>query len=811
MTRWAEEGTYRYDPTRPREETFSIDTPPPTVSGSLHIGHVFSYTHTDLVARFQRMRGKNVFYPMGWDDNGLPTERRVQNHYNVRCEPHIPYDPALEPDRKAKRATPISRQNFIELCHEVTQADERAFEELWTRLGLSVDWSQTYATIDDHCRRISQLGFLDLLRNGEVYASDAPSMWDVDFQTAVAQAEVEDRETQGLQFRLRFGIEGGGTLPIMTTRPELLPACVAVVVHPDDGRFASLRGKRALTPAFKVPVPIVMHELADPEKGTGAVMVCTYGDATDVTWQKELDLRTRVILGRTGRLLSLPFGAEGWESLDAEAAERFYSRVEGKNSRQAKKEMCLILSETDAAADGTDRPPLESEPEKILLDQGRKVAWHPEHMRHRYDHWVEGLKYDWCISRQRYFGVPIPIWYRLDDEGNAIEEGTIVPDRSRLPIDPMTDAPEGFGESMREKPGGFTGEADVFDTWMTSSLTPQIATGFDTDDEKFQRTYPMDMRPQAHEIIRTWAFYTIARATMLDGRLPWKNAVISGWVLDPDRKKMSKSKGNVVTPIGVLERFGSDATRYWAARARLGTDTASDESVMKTGKRLVTKIFNASKLVIGRVREAGIDPGELGAADLTHPVDRGALATLLPVIDTATRRFEAFESAVALETVESWFWSAFTDNYLELAKERAYGGDRSALAGWSCGLSAALRLFAPFLPFITEEVWGWQSGSSGASIHRAPWPQGEELGIDHNEAAAFIGAVEVLGQVRKIKSDRSLSIRVEVPAIGVRGPSERLDALLGAEADLLAATAAATLRTEVAETEGGVLEVALPD
>lgn len=848
MQRWAEEGTYRYDPTRPREETFAIDTPPPTVSGSLHVGHIFSYTHTDLVARYQRMRGKNVFYPMGWDDNGLPTERRVQNFHNVRCEPHLPYVEGFQPDRKAKRPTPISRRNFIELCGAVTAEDERAFEALWSRLGLSVDWSRTYATIDDHCRRLSQSSFLALLRRGEVYASTAPSMWDIDFCTAVAQAEVEDRPVKGLEFRLRFGLEGGGTLPIMTTRPELLPACMAVVVHPDDERFKHLVGTRAITPVFRVPVPILAHEIADPEKGTGAVMVCTYGDVTDVTWQKDLGLGTRVVLGRTGRLLPIEWGSEGWESLDAAAAQAAYAELEGKNARQAKRVMAELLADPAHGVDGSGEAPLAGEPVPVmqqvkhyekgerpleviptrqwfvrlmdkreaLLEQGAKVAWHPAHMRHRFDHWVEGLKYDWCISRQRYFGVPIPLWYRLDAQGEIdYSSEPIVPRAEDLPVDPMADTPPGFSEEQRDQPGGFTGEADVFDTWMTSSLTPQIATGYETDEELYARTYPMDMRPQAHEIIRTWAFYTIARAYMIDGRIPWHNAVISGWVLDPDRKKMSKSIGNVIVPTDVLERYGSDAARYWAARARLGTDTAFDESVLKTGKRLATKVFNASKLVIGRLREAGIAPGELSSADLTHPVDRSALHSLLPVIAKASEEFDRFEAAGALDAVETWFWSTFTDNYLELVKERAYRQDRSALAGWSTALSVVLRLLAPFLPFVTEEVWSWHFGAEGGSIHRASWPAAEELGLADADPRVFAGAVQVLTQVRRIKSERSQSIRVEVPAIEVRGTAEAIDALALAREDLCAAAAAKELHglaVDDAATSGAgtALEVAIP-
>lgn len=828
MARWAELGAYRYDPSRPREETFSIDTPPPTVSGSLHVGHVYSYTHTDLVARFWRMRGKNIFYPMGWDDNGLPTERRVQNFYNVRCEPHLPYDADFTPDPKAKHPVPTSRRNFIELCDELVAEDEKAFRKLWSRLGLSVDWDETYATIDDHCRRVSQLGFLDLLRKGQAYMSDAASMYDIDFRTAVAQAEIEDREVHGEEFLLRFGIEGGGTLQIMTTRPELLAACVAVVVHPDDDRYRDLVGKLAITPAFCVPVPICAHHLAEVGKGTGAVMVCTYGDVTDVTWQHDLELPTRVVLGRDGQFRPVSFGTRGWESRDPTAAQAAYDEICGKYPKQAKARMAELLADPATAADGTATSPLVGKPKPItqvvkfyekgdrpletiptrqwfirildkkedLLRQGTQITWRPSFMRQRYDHWVEGLRFDWCISRQRYFGVPIPLWYRLDGEGEPIYDDPILPAAVQLPIDPLADTPVGYTESQRGCPGGFDGDQDIFDTWVTSSLTPQIASGWAVDKGRFDRLYPMDVRPQAHEIIRTWAFYTISRAHMLDGRVPWNNVVISGWVLDPDRKKMSKSKGNVVTPIALLDRFGADAVRYWSARARLGTDTAYDESVFKIGKRLVTKIFNAGRLVIGRLQDGAVTPSELCIADVTHPLDRSLLATLAVLAERTTALFSEYDSAAVLEAVESWFWTHITDNYLELSKERAYSQDRSALATWGLALSGVLRQFAPFLPYITDEVWSWYFAEQHPTIHLAPWPSPEEYRETATNAAVFDAAVATIAEIRRIKSERGQSIRVEVPWMRVTGPINAIAALEEAIDDVRFAGAIQEVRFE---------------
>jgi len=835
--RWEERGVYRFRPDADAP-TYSIDTPPPTVSGRLHVGHAFSYTHTDIVARHRRMRGFSVFYPMGWDDNGLPSERRVERLLRVRCDPSLPYDADFTPDPDGP-VTPVSRANFLELCARVTAEDERAYEELWRRLGLSVDWSRTYTTVGPESRRAAQLGFLRLVRTGEAYATQTPTLWDVEFRTAVAQAECEMREAKGREFLLRFGLEGGGTLRIMTTRPELVGACVAVAVHPEDPRHAGLVGRRALTPGYHAPVPIMADSLADPEVGTGALMVCSFGDVTDLAWWREHDLPLHPLIGRDGRILPARWGAAGWPSLWPEAARQFHAALIGLPVEDARDAVAREFGRPEAAADAADTPPLEGEPRRIrhevrfyekgsrpleivssrqwfirimdkrreLLELGRRVQWHPPHMRVRYERWVEGLRYDWCVSRQRYHGVPIPVWYRLDAEGRPDLEAPLLPDEADLPADPMARPPAGFTEDQRGRPGGFTADPDVLDTWATSSLTPRIACGWERDPALFDRLYPMDLRPQAHDIIRTWAFYTIARAHMLDGRPPWRQVAISGWVVDPDRRKMSKSVGNVVTPADLLDSYGADAVRHWAARARLGTDTAYDEAAFGVGKRLVTKLFNAAKLIVGRL-DAAPEAAAPVLAQARAPLDRAYLGRTADVVRRAGEHMEVLETAAALETIEDWFWTDLCDNYLELSKERAYAADPSALAAWELSLSGAARLLAPFVPYVTEEVWSWRAGAGGESVHRAPWPRPEEFAPPEHHSAVLDAAVEALGQLRRHRTEHGLSRRAPIQRAVVRGPGAVLAALEGALGDLQ--NAGAVEQVELAAGGASELQVEFP-
>jgi valyl-tRNA synthetase len=824
---WDERGTYRFDAPATRDEVFSIDTPPPTASGSLHIGHVFSYTHTDTIARYRRMRGQHVFYPMGWDDNGLPTERRVENYFGVVCDTSVPYDPDLVvPDTPPKDRADylrVSRPNFIELCEQLLVTDEQAFEDLFRRLALSVDWSLGYTTISDSTRRISQRAFLHNLARGQAYSAEAPSLWDVTFQTAVAQAELEDRERPGAYHQLAFHrSDGGGDVLIDTTRPELVVSCVALVAHPDDERFRPLFGSTVTTPVFGVEVPILAHPLAEPDKGTGIAMICTFGDLTDVIWWRELDLPTRAVLGRDGR-----FAADVPEWLTSDAARAAYERIARKAAGGARNQMVELLTESGELV-GDVRPishpvkffekgdkPLEivtsrqwyirnggrsDELKAELVARGGELSWHPGYMQHRYDNWVQGLNGDWLVSRQRYFGVPFPVWYPVLDDGTVDHDHPILPDESTLPVDPQAECPPGFTEDQRGAAGGFVGDPDVMDTWATSSLTPLIACRWGEQPELFDVTFPMDLRPQGHDIIRTWLFSTMLRSHDEFGHVPWSDVALSGWILDPDRKKMSKSKGNVVTPIDLLEKYGSDGVRYWAASGRPGKDTAFEEQQMKAGRKLAIKLLNASRFALSL---GGDDAEPASPAALTHPLDRSMVAGLARLVLEATEAFEAYDYARALERTEGFFWR-FCDDYLELVKGRAYDGDdadgsTSARAALSVALSTLHRLFAPFLPFTAEEAWSWWMEGS---VHTSAWPESDELvalaaGAD---PAALELAGQVLSELRGAKSAAKVSMRAAISVAVVRDTAERLELLGSVLADVVEAGNVAELRTEVAET-----------
>jgi valyl-tRNA synthetase len=812
IARWEEQQIYHFDRSRTRNRIFAIDTPPPTVSGALHVGHVFSYTHTDVVARFQRMQGKEVFYPMGWDDNGLPTERRVQNYYGVRCDPSLSYDPSFRvPVTPAKPPISVSRPNFIELCTTLTREDEQAFERLWKFLGLSVDWSMTYATIGRHAQRVSQIGFLRLLARGLAYQVEAPTLWDVDFRTAVAQAELEDREIAGAYHRVAFARPGGGTIEIETTRPELIPACVALVAHPEDERFKPLFGSEVMTPLFGVRVPVRAHSLADPAKGSGIAMICTFGDITDVTWWRELNLPVRAIVQIDGTLRPVTWGAPGWESIDAGRAQRYYDELTRLSAAKARPKIVERLRESGDLK-GDPRPithpvkfyekgdrPLEivtsrqwfirtTEFRERLLEGGRELQWHPEYMRHRYENWVNGLAGDWCVSRQRFFGVPFPVWYPLDADGRIDHERPILPSEDDVPIDPSSDVPPGYTPAQRGRPGGFVGDPDVMDTWATSSLTPQIVCGWPDDEDLFARTFPMDLRPQAHDIIRTWLFTTVLRAELEHRSLPWTNTAISGFITDPDRKKMSKSKGNVVTPMALLEEHGADGVRYWAASARPGGDAIFDVAEMKVGRRLAIKLLNASRFALGAATPQG---------RVMHPVDCAMLRNLAALVDEATGYLEQYDYARVLQRTEEFFWR-FCDDYLELVKGRRYGeqGEAAAASANSAlvaALSALLRLFAPFLPFVTEEVWSWwQEGS----IHRSPWPAPADLHAllpDDSETRreadqrTYQWATDLLFEVRKQRSESKQPLKVPITAVTVTAAADALALMPQVEGDLKSA------------------------
>lgn len=831
--RWLEEGTYKFNPDTTREQVYSIDTPPPTASGSLHVGHMFSFTQTDVQARFMRMTGKNVFYPMGWDDNGLPTERRVQNYYGVRCDPAIPYNadyrPPAQPAKNQRDFDVVSRQNFIDLCEELAVEDEKVFENLFQTLGLSVDWNLTYRTIDDTSRAVSQRAFLANLAAGDAYMAEAPTLWDVTFRTAVAQAELEDREVPGAYYRYPFFTADGEKIFIETTRPELLAACAALVANPDDERYQPLFGKTVKSPLFDVELEVKAHPLAKADKGSGIAMVCTFGDLTDVTWWRELQLPTRAIVGRDGRILA---DTPDWITTDA--GREAYAAIAGKTVFSAKEAVVELLTEA-GLMDGEPKKithpvnffekgdkPLEvvtsrqwyirnggrdEDRRERLIARGHEIEFHPAFMRSRYENWIAGLNGDWLVSRQRFFGVPIPVWYPLDAQGNPDYDAPILPADEQLPVDPAADAAPGFDEAQRDQPNGFTGDADVLDTWATSSLTPQIVGGWSRDEELFAKVYPFDLRPQGHDIIRTWLFSSAVRADALQDCAPWKHAAISGWILDPDRKKMSKSKGNVVVPTDVLNEYGSDAVRYWAASAKLGADTAYEIAQMKIGRRLAIKLLNASKFVLN----LGATENSVVSTDLsvlTNPLDRALLAQLSDVVAQSTKAFENYDYARALQITESFFWQ-FTDDYVELIKDRAYGAageteQASVLAALATALDSLLRLFAPFLPFATEEVWSWWRTGS---VHRAAWLAPLEI---TDGDTAMLGTVGIaLSGIRKAKSEAKVKQRTEVLTATITASGPLVAQLRAGLNDLKAAANAQDIVLETGDGELTVSDVVL--
>ena len=795
IERWAERGTYEFDPAaggRP----FTVDTPPPTVSGQIHVGHVYSYTQADVVIRFQRMRGRPVFYPFGFDDNGLPTERFTEN-------------------AKGVRAREIGRRAFIEACLELSAQAEAKFERFWKRLGLSVDWRLRYSTIDPRSRRVSQAAFLDLYSKGQVYRQEAPTLWCPECGTAVAQADVDDKPGVASTFAtLPFRLDDGRQLPIATTRPELLAACVAVFVHPGDARFADAVGHTATTPLFDLAVPVLADEQVDPEKGTGAVMCCTFGDVTDVHWWRTYHLPLRLAITPDGRMNELAGPYAGLRIRQARARILEDLRAAGTVLEERPIEHTIGVHERC----GTDIEYLVAgqwfvkllEHKPRFLEAGRRIAWHPEQMRARYESWIDGLNWDWNISRQRYYGVPFPVWY-CRACGAVV---TAAPEQ--LPVDPQDTAPP--VERCAACGGGdFLPEGDVMDTWATSSVTPQICGTLlgpeGVSPGEFDRRYrPMTLRPNAHDIIRTWDFYTIVRSLSLTGEIPWTDVLISGHALDPAGKKLSKSKLKAAEdPTGMLESYSADAVRYWAISAATGGDTVLNDETIKKGNRLVTKLWNAARLVLPHL-EGYLPPGELPAG--LNAVDRWLLVQLDGTIRRATAALEAYEFRAARDEAERFFWADLCDNYLELVKFRLYGEQAEAPAA---GREAAryvlyhamlgtLKLFAPVLPFITDDLYGRAfAAAEGESIHTSPWPQPVDAWRDAEAEAAGRAVLEVVEAVRRHKSERKVSMATELEALRVTCPVGLVKALQGAEIDLRSATRARRVEVTPGEDDGAVV------
>ncbi|MBM3618402.1 MAG: valine--tRNA ligase, partial [Alphaproteobacteria bacterium] len=796
---WLDTSVYRWENTLPREQTYVIDTPPPTVSGMLHMGHVFSYTQADFIARYQRMAGKTVFYPMGFDDNGLPTERLVEKTKKVR-------------------ATDMSREDFIKLCESVGEESRAEFRELFQSLALSVDWQQEYHTVSASSRRISQMSFLDLAKKGEVYRKLQPMLWDPVDQTAIAQAEVEDKEFPSSFNDIAFAVEGSDEkLVIATTRPEMIPACVAIFYHPDDARYAHLKGKTAITPLFGIRVPILTDEAVEPEKGTGIMMCCTFGDEADIEKWRKHNLEIRLILNKYGKLTGIE-GEHGevLNNLKATVArEKILELLKASGDLLESKP--IVHSVKCAERSGA---PLEILPtyqwfvkvldhKDALKAKAAKAEWHPPHMKVRMDQWIDGLSWDWCISRQRYFGVPFPVWYSK----RAGEEGKILfADKSQLPVNPLVDLPAGYTRDEVEP------EADVMDTWATSSVSPQLSSHainaeFADDHARHEQLFPADLRPQAHEIIRTWAFYTLVKSHLHEDSLPWKNLMISGWCLAADKSKMSKSKGNTVTPTDLLATKGADVVRYWASTSKLGADTAFSEDVLKIGRKLVNKLWNATKFVATHLAHLKSTPAtaaaEVESGIISEVLDRWILTRLNRAIEKATKEFEAYEYSDARVAVEDFFWNDFCDNYLELVKSRVYGNEVDEAARMSAVhtiyhcLDGILRLFAPFVPHVTDELFSYvfdDKHQAAGSIHaRGTWPRAADYPRDETAEKAGKDCLVLLEAVRKQKSERNISIKfpIEEVAISVQESYDLEDILKATFGDLKGASNAANIHLGV--------------
>ncbi len=757
---WADDGIYNYNPDSGKE-VYAIDTPPPTVSGMIHMGHIFSYVQAEVLARYQRMTGKEVFYPFCFDDNGLPSERFTEKVKKVKAQD-------------------MTRGEFVKLCLEVAKDAEKQFRDLWNSFGFSCDWSLMYTTIDPWVQRISQRSFLDLVNKERVYRKEAPTLWCPECQTAVAQAETEDKEFPSHFHDLEFKLsDGSGVIPIATTRPELIPACVAVFVNPEDDRWKNLVGQKVMVPLYDREVTILADPKVDIEKGSGAVMCCTFGDTTDIEWWGEHNLDLRIILDNRGHMNDKAGFLEGmyWKK----ARKAIVAKLDEDGYRVGGKDISHAVNVHERC--GT---PLEYlvnrqwfikvlDRKDELIEKGNEINWYPAHFKVRYDHWVENLKWDWCISRQRFYGVPFPVWFceKCDTP--------IFADAESLPVDPLVDSP---GKTC-PKCGStqFKPESDVMDTWATSSLTPQINMKWGEEDQR-EKVFPMALRPQAHDIIRTWAFYTIAKALLHENTIPWKDVMISGHSLNPNRQKMSKSKGNVAgDPIAALNQFSADELRFWACSSKLGTDVVFSKDVLGDGRRLVTKLWNASKFAETRLAE--FDPEKKVKL---HAFDKWLLSRLTETVSKATAGMKIYEYSTAMREAETFFWKALCDNYLEIAKNRLYGEDEEAKAAAQFTLYTALyttlRLFAPVMVHVTEELYLelFKPFEKIASIHLAPWPDNDYM----DKEALELGnkALISIEQARKWKSENSLSMATEMESITVDADLKQFSA------DLMAVTRA---------------------
>ena len=759
---WSDLGIYKWDQTQPRDNVFSIDTPPPTVSGHLHMGHVFSYTQADFIARFQRMNGKSVFYPIGFDDNGLPTEKLVEKEHGVK-------------------AKDIGRDNFIQLCAKTIIKAEESFRIVFKSLGISFDWSQEYQTISSRSRKISQMSFIDLYNKGKIVRKFGPHFWDSKDQTAISQAENIDKEQHGILNYIKiFTIDKQEEIVIATTRPEMLAACVAIFYHPEDDRYTTLRGKKALLPIYQREVPILTDSAVDLAKGTGLVMCCTFGDIQDVEWWRKHNLQTIECINLLGKMKNSGF-LDNLKILDAR--DLIISRL--KSEDILIKQIPIIQNIKCAERSGelleiipTNQWYVEILPyKKQLHTKNNQCNWYPKFMKTRLTNWIEGLNQDWCISRQRYFGVPFPVWYskRKGEEGKVI-----LANIDKLPVDPYIHLPEGYRRDEVEA------EKDVMDTWATSALTPQLSSHainhqLSLDKERHQKLFPYDLRPQAHEIIRTWAFSTIVKSFFHQDSIPWKNLMISGWCLSENKQKMSKSQGKSITPEKVIKQYGADVVRYWASSSKLGMDITYDNQLFRIGQRLINKLWNAGRFVFSHIEDIQLPNSSIQNfikdGHIVYDLDKWILSRLYMVLKTSTELLEKYEYYDARIALENFFWKDFCDNYLELMKTRVYNENKhNSIGSISAKLTlyfvfeCLLKLFSPFIPHITEELNSIIYRHQSSIINsKDTWPKIKDFYFDNTYIILGNKTLIYLELIRKYKSLHGLSLKTSLGQLKFSG------------------------------------------
>lgn len=745
---WQKEEIYKFDENSSKK-IYSIDTPPPTVSGKIHIGHIFSYSQAEFVARYKRMTGYNVFYPFGFDDNGLPTERLVEKEYGIK-------------------AHEVSREEFRDKCMAVAKKYEEEFKNLFISAGNSADFSLCYSTVSPRVQKISQKSFIDLVKQGEAYYGERPAIWCPECRISIAQAELESKDFESTFNYLKFNFaEENGFIEIATTRPEMLSACVCIFVNPEDERYQKYIGKKVIVPIYNFEVMVMGDEKAAIDKGTGAVMCCTYGDETDLYWQEKYNLPRKTCIDDGGKMTSLS------------------GKYEGLKIKKARESIILDLTEIGAlikqekilhAVSTHERcgTPMEInikkqwfiklvEHKNDFLKKGEQVNWYPDFMKSRYMNWVENINRDWCISRQRYFGVPIPVWYCKNCGG------IILADEKDLPVNPLVDKPK---QSCKCGCKDFISETDIFDTWQTSSITPQINAKWSEDERFYKKLMPMSLRPNAHDIIRTWDFYTIAKSHYHSNSLPWNNVMISGFVMADKNEKISKSKSNsTFSPENLLKEKSADVTRYWASTGSLGRDIIFTEEEFKNGAKLVNKIWNASKFVISMME--GYKPIKIKKLE---PMDEWVISKFNEMQKKFKDYFEKYEIGLSINELEKFFWN-FCDNYIEIVKRRMYnpdifGVDKTESAKYASykTLLGMLKLFAIYLPFVTEEIYQsyFKQFENEKSIHLTQIENIEIL-MDNHIIENGDNIVDIVSKIRQYKSENNYSLKEELTDVTLAG------------------------------------------